>query len=159
MKGTECISIEPLDENALDEVMAIEQASFPEPWSRRIFMQEIQHASSVLVVMRCAGAVIGYGGYWRLLDEAHITNVAIEPDRRRMGYGSRLLKWLIESAHEHGVTRATLEVRESNLAAKRMYSKFGFETVAIRRGYYAATRENAVIMWKTDVDKIGYEDA
>ena len=154
MKSTEEISIIPLDEASLDAVVAIEQTCFPEPWSRCLFVQEIRHESSVFVVMRSDDTVIGYGGYWRVLDEAHITNVAIVPARRRQGYGSMLLKWLLESARKHGVTRATLEVRESNMAAKKMYAKFGFESVALRRGYYAATRENAVIMWKTDVDEI-----
>jgi ribosomal-protein-alanine N-acetyltransferase len=158
VKGTEEISIEPLDEEALDEVVAIEETSFPEPWSRQLFVQEMHHSASVFVVMRSGGKVIGYGGYWRVLDEAHITNVAIDQDLRRHGHGSRLLKRLLESARKHGLTRATLEVRESNTAAKNMYAKFGFEAVALRRGYYAATHENAVIMWKTDVDKMGDKD-
>ncbi len=151
VNDTEKIEIEPLDERYLDEVVAIEKTSFPEPWSRLLFVQEIDHPASVFVVMVRDGRVVGYGGYWRVLDEMHITNVAIASRERRRGYATRLLEWLIESARCQGATRATLEVRESNTAAINLYTKFGFKPVAIRRNYYASTGEHAVIMWKTDI--------
>ena len=143
----------PLTYDALDQVLAIEQTSFPEPWSRKLFEQEINHSASEFIVMLGDNKVIGYGGFWRVIDEAHITNVAILPELRRHGLGSRMLGRLLEIAREKGARRATLEVRESNAAGISLYRKFGFETVAIRAKYYARTNEDALIMWKEGLDE------
>ena len=143
----------PLTDDILDQVLAIEQVSFPEPWSRKLFEQEINHPASEFIVMLDGDKVIGYGGFWCVLDEAHITNVAILPELRRRGLGSRVLGRLLEMAREKGMRRATLEVRESNLAGISLYRKFGFEPVAIQANYYAKTNEDALIMWKNGLDE------
>lgn len=143
----------PLTDDVLDQVLAIEQMSFPEPWSRKLFEQEMNHSASEFIVMLVDNKVIGYGGFWRVLDEAHITNVAILPEFRRHGLGSRVLVRLLEIAREKGARRATLEVRESNAAGISLYRKFGFEPVAIRAKYYAKTNEDALIMWKEGLDE------
>ena len=148
------VTFEPLQETVLDDVLDIEKVSFPEPWSRRLFQQEIRHDSSVFIVMKASDKIVGYGGFWQVLDEAHITNLAIVPERRRIGLGSVLLGRLLEMAHEKGTRRATLEVRETNVAAINLYRKFGFEAVAVRKNYYAKTHEDAIIMWRTGLDHI-----
>jgi len=143
----------PLTDDVLDQVLAIEQVSFPEPWSRKLFEQEMNNSASEFIVMLDGDKVIGYGGFWCVLDEAHITNVAVLPELRRRGLGSRVLCRLLEMAREKGMRRATLEVRESNYAGISLYRKFGFEPVAIRANYYAKTKENALIMWKDGFDE------
>ncbi len=143
----------PLNEDVLDEVLAIEKESFPEPWSRRLFEQEMRHPASKFIVVVSGDKVIGYGGFWRVLDEAHITNVAVAPELRRRGVGSLILRRLLDMAREQGVRRATLEVRESNVAGINLYRKFGFEAVAVRQNYYARTNENALVMWKDGLDE------
>ncbi len=145
----------PLTNDVLDQVLAIEQVSFPEPWSRKLFEQEIKHSASEFIVMLADDKVIGYGGFWRVLDEAHITNVAILPELQRRGLGSRVLGRLLEIAREKGARRATLEVRESNAAGIGLYRKFGFEPVAIKTKYYTKTNEDALIMWKDGLDEHG----
>jgi len=143
----------PLTDDVLDQVLAIEQVSFPEPWSRKLFEQEMNYSASEFIVMLDGDKVIGYGGFWCVLAEAHITNVAILPELRRCGLGSRVLGRLLAMAREKGMRRATLEVRESNHAGIGLYRKFGFEPVAIRADYYAKTKENALIMWKDGLDE------
>jgi len=106
--ATDEITFEPLTEDALPAVLALEETSFPEPWSRQLFEQEMHQSSSTFIVMRFGGNIVGYGGFWRVLDEAHITNIAIVPELRRRGLGSMLLRRLIETAREKGARRATL---------------------------------------------------
>jgi len=147
------VTFEPLSENVMDEVLAIERDSFPEPWSRRLFQQEMNHPGSEFVVMIMDARVVGYGGFWMVLEEAHITSVAVLPELRRRGLGSLLLSRLLEIAVGKGARRATLEVRESNVAGINLYRKFGFEPVAVRHKYYSKTQEDALIMWKEGLDR------
>jgi len=135
----------------LDEVMEIESLSFKTPWSRFAFIHEIEFENSEFEILRVGERLVGYGGLWRLLDEAHISNIAIHPEYRRKGFGKRLLVHLLELAVEKGVSKATLEVRRSNAAAQRMYESFGFETVAVRKHYYSDEGEDALVMWNGDI--------
>lgn len=133
----------------LDQVMNIEMASFPSPWSRNAYQREITDNSYAhYLVMLAGGEVIGYGGMWVVLDEAHVTNLAVAPAHRRHGYGRRLLSALIELATALGANRLTLEVRRSNRAAQMLYVRHGFVTCGVRRNYYADTQEDALVMVK-----------
>lgn len=141
--------IERMQEKDLDQVLEIERLSFPTPWSRHSFISELRdNEFAHYFVCRVDGRVAGYAGMWVILDEAHITNVAVHPDYRGKGLGHLLLAELMRQSLLRGADRITLEVRKSNLAAQRIYEHMGFRATGIRKGYYTDTGEDAVIMWK-----------
>ncbi|HHY47820.1 MAG TPA: ribosomal protein S18-alanine N-acetyltransferase [Firmicutes bacterium] len=141
--------IRPMEPEDLDRVVEIERASFPTPWSWHAFMSELyQNSRSCYLVAVVDGQVVGYVGSWVILDEAHVTNLAVHPDWRRRGIGEALMRALAEVCSARQVKRMTLEVRVSNVGAQRLYDKLGFVKVGIRRGYYHDNREDAIIMWK-----------
>lgn len=132
----------------IDGVMVVERLSFPTTWSRQAFLHEItanRHAR--YFIARVGRQVVGYGGMWLILDEAHVTNVAVHPDWRGRHIGEALMRALIRCARSYGITRMTLEVRVSNQVAQNLYTKLGFRPAGIRKGYYTDTREDALIMW------------
>jgi len=140
----------------IDQVLAIEQRSFPTPWSKKAFISEItDNIFASYMVVEKGDKIVGYGGMWVFLDEAHITNIAVAPENRRTGIGEFILKQLIATAVAGGAKRMTLEVRASNHAAQRLYEKMGFERKGLRKGYYTDLREDAIIMWKDDLVQEG----
>lgn len=133
----------------LDEVLAIEQASFSTPWSRAAYHRElITNGYATYLIGRLDGHVITYGGMWVILDEAHVTNIAVDPGFRARGAGRRTMAALEERAAQLGASRMTLEVRVSNLAARRLYEALGYHGTGVRRNYYSDTHEDAMVMWK-----------
>lgn len=133
----------------LDAVMAIEAHSFPTPWSRNAFQTEIlENTFATYLVLDFHGRVVSYGGMWIILDEAHVTNVAVHPDYRGHHLGERMMEGMVERARSLGVQRMTLEVRRGNIVAQNLYHKMGFVQLGVRRGYYTDTHEDAFIMWK-----------
>jgi len=147
------LSFVPLAEEHLDAILRIELEAYPEPWSRGMFYDELRNNRSYFfVALDAAGAVTGYCGFWLVLDEAHITSVAVRADERGRGIGREVLAFLLDRAQEAGARMATLEVRESNEAARALYADFGFLDVGRRKGYYPTTNEDAVLMLKEFVD-------
>jgi ribosomal-protein-alanine N-acetyltransferase len=133
----------------LEQVVEIEQASFPTPWSRQSFLHELMdNERAIYLVYKHMGRVWGYVGMWIILDEGHITNLAVHPVFRRRGVGNSLIRGLEEVARERGVRHLTLEVRKSNIPAQELYKKHGFVSMGIRRQYYLDNKEDAIIMWK-----------
>ncbi|MFL8938809.1 ribosomal-protein-alanine N-acetyltransferase [[Bacillus] enclensis] len=132
----------------LDAVMEIEHRSFSIPWTREAFYNEIEqnHLSTYLVV-EDGECIAGYCGVWLVVDEAHITNVAVLPDYRGKGLGEALMKRIMEIAKQVGARVMTLEVRVSNEAAKGLYRKMGFQDGGIRKRYYSDNQEDALVMW------------
>jgi ribosomal-protein-alanine N-acetyltransferase len=146
------IDIEPMMIKDIDEILKIEAVSYPTPWSRRAFESEINDNSYAhYYVARHDGKVVGYVGMWIILDEAHITNIAVHPQYRRKGIGQCLLESMFEKARGFGATRMTLEVRVSNYTAQRLYKRLGFVERGTRKGYYTDTNEDAIIMWKENI--------
>lgn len=171
--------IEPMTAEDLDEVMAIERASFLMPWSKRAFLSELSLPYSVFRVARLKREVwkqgsrervsplwrrwlergsgperppvLGYTGFQVILDEGHIMTIAVHPQHRRRGLGTLLLLDIFEQARERGVRRLTLEVRVSNVAAQRLYQAFGFHLEGRRLGYYG-DGEDALILWSEPLD-------
>lgn len=142
------VVIAPMRLGDLDGVLAVEARSFPTPWSRQAFVQELtENTHAHYLVARAGEQVLGYAGMWVILDEAHVTNVAVHPDWRGQGLGGRLMRALMALAVARGATRMTLEVRVSNRVAQALYTRLGFKPGGLRRGYYTDTREDAVIMW------------
>lgn len=131
----------------LDDVTAIEAATFPTPWSRESFRQELERnvAARYLVAVKNE-RVIGYAGAWIILDESHITNIAIAEAERGHGYGRLLTAALMQYLSNLGAAYATLEVRRSNLRAQNLYESLGFVRLGVRKQYYEDNREDAFIM-------------
>ncbi|SEO62174.1 ribosomal protein S18-alanine N-acetyltransferase [Paenibacillus sp. OV219] len=129
-------------------IVAIEQESFTSPWTEEAFVNELTNNHFArYMVMDYEGEVIGYGGMWTIMDEAHVTNVAVREQYRGFGLGTKLMVELQRTAVMFGAKRMTLEVRVSNEVAQRLYSKLGFEPSGIRPGYYSDNMEDALIMW------------
>ena len=138
--------IEPRDLDAVDE---IEQASYPTPWSRAMFVAELRKPSSLaLGAYSEEGGLVGYAFVSRYVDAWHVMNVAVAIDYRRRGVATTLLERLFEITATDPRSGYTLEVRVSNLGAIRLYQRLGFESRGIRRGYYTDNREDALIMWR-----------
>lgn len=143
------VVIDPMRVRDLSDILKIERLSFTTPWSRGAFLSELlENDRAYYLVARCGERAVGYIGVWIIAGEGHITNVAVHPDFRRNGVGTRLLNAIGELAREKGASRLTLEVRRSNTSAQRLYAALGFESAGIRRGYYRDNNEDAVIMWK-----------
>ncbi|MGQ9511835.1 ribosomal protein S18-alanine N-acetyltransferase [Thermodesulfitimonas sp.] len=146
------VKVVPMEPEHLDAVMAIEKVSFPIPWRREAFLFEILlNETADYVVALHRGQVVGYGGMWLVLDEAHITNIAVHPDFRGRGIGRRILQELIKRAALRGATKMTLEVRPSNLIARKLYQEMGFEEKGVRKRYYQDNQEDAIIMWLENI--------
>ncbi len=132
----------------LDQVLAIESESFPVPWSHQAFMFEVtENDLAFYIVALLDGKVAGYAGMWIVLDEAHVTNVAVHPGLRGRGIGRALMTELLYRAAVLGAARITLEVRVSNRVARNLYKSLGFVDRGIRRRYYSDNDEDAVVMW------------
>ena len=143
--------IEPLTSiDQIDDVLAVEQASFTNPWTREMYVSELaNHGVSFCFVARSSARdVIGFCSFWRVLDELHINNLAVLPEYRRHGVASALLTRALAEGAALGARRATLEVRRSNDAARLLYERFGFTIAGVRRGYYTNPVEDALILWK-----------
>ncbi|WP_409252636.1 ribosomal protein S18-alanine N-acetyltransferase [Bacillus sp. SCS-153A] len=132
----------------LDQVMEVEANSFSIPWSRDAFFNEIEtNHFATYIVIEDQGQIIGYCGVWIIIDEAHITNIAVLPSYRGQGLGGKLMASMIEIAKEMGARTMTLEVRVSNTPAQSLYRKFGFQQGGIRKNYYSDNQEDALVMW------------
>jgi len=141
------VEIDDMKAPDLDEVLAIERASFPTPWSRDSFLFEIrENPFAWNVVLREGGRVRAYACLWTVDRELKINNIAVHPAARRRGFGRKLLASVLERGRKVGCVQAALEVRPSNDAARAMYESFGFRAVGRRKGYYQDTREDAILM-------------
>ena len=130
----------------VEAVHAIEVACFKTPWSMESFYREVtDNACARYVVLREDGVPVAYAGVWFVLDEGHITNIAVRPDRRGIGYGERVTRGMIQLAADSGMNWMTLEVRRSNTVAQNLYHKLGFIDVGYRKRYYENS-EDALIM-------------
>ncbi len=131
----------------VDQVEQIERATFAVPWSRASLAREVtENVCARYLVARESGEILGYAGMWFVLDEAHVTNVAVRADARGQGIGEALMRALIRLAAENGMTWMTLECRRSNKVAQNLYHKLGFTDVGYRKRYYEDNREDALVM-------------
>jgi ribosomal-protein-alanine N-acetyltransferase len=142
-------SVRPMTLADLDGVMAVEQESFLTPWSRSAFEEElVKNRLARYLVALDADSIVGYAGTWLVINEAHVTNVAVHAGRRREGIGRLLMEALMQMARDAGMESMTLEVRVSNEAAKTLYQRLGFVSAGIRKNYYSETKEDALILWR-----------
>ena len=142
------ITIRPMQIKDVDRVFEVENATFSTPWPKDIFYREIaenEHAYYFVILLD--GKIIGYAGVWIVLDDAQITNIAIMPGYRGKKLGEKLFRYTMQKLIAMDVSRLSLEVRESNLAAQKMYRKFGLVPGGLRKNYYADNQEDAIVMW------------
>ncbi|MDR1687464.1 MAG: ribosomal protein S18-alanine N-acetyltransferase [Clostridiales bacterium] len=143
------VTINKMEEKHLDMVFEIEKYCFVTPWSYESLKKEIyENKLAVYLVALDGDIVVGYAGMWHVVNEGHITNIAVKEGYRRMGIATKIMEQFISFAQSREMMGLTLEVRISNTAAQRMYSKLGFKPEGFRKRYYADTNEDAVIMWK-----------
>ena len=143
------VDLRRLEQRDLDAVEEIEQASYPTPWSRSMFVAELRKPSSLALGAYAEdGALVGYAFVSRYVDAWHVMNVAVAADHRRRGIAATLLERLFEVTASDPRSGYTLEVRVSNGQAIRLYERLGFEARGVRRGYYTDNREDALIMWR-----------
>jgi [ribosomal protein S18]-alanine N-acetyltransferase len=141
----------------IDDVLAIEAASFTNPWTREMYLAELDNGgvSSCFLARDDRGVVMGFCSLWRVLDELHINNLAVRPDRRRVGVARALLTHVLHEGAQLGAHRATLEVRRSNDPARHLYERFGFSVAGIRRAYYTKPVEDALVLWRENLETAG----
>jgi ribosomal-protein-alanine N-acetyltransferase len=143
--------IDPLTSpDEIDGVLAVEEASFTNPWTREMYLSELENrgVSFCYLARDVRGRVVGFCSFWRVLDELHINNLAVLPPMRREGVASALLTRVLQEGAALGARRATLEVRQSNDAARMLYERFGFSIAGVRRAYYSNPIEDALVLWK-----------
>ena len=145
--------IRPMERKDVNRVHEIECTCFRSPWSKLALAGELRNEVAHYLVMEADGVICGYGGMWLLFEEAHVTNVAIMPEYRGQGRGKRLMLAMMRHAIKRGAEKMTLEVREGNLVAQRLYAKLGFEQNGFRKGYYSDTGEGALILWNEDIQQ------
>jgi len=152
------IRIGKMEEQYLPQILTIERASFACPWTDKAFLGEIRENSfahyivciddSTTVEEGNTQQIIGYAGMWTIIDEIHITTIAVREDWRSQRIGELLLEYLLQVGRAKGAFNATLEVRPSNISAQRLYERLGFKAFGLRKKYYQDNGEDAIIMWK-----------
>ena len=161
------LAIELMRESDVNTVQEIEREIFATPWPRNAYYRELASRSSAhYVVLRQEGldarppevrssdfdpTIVGYGGMWRMYDEAHVTTIGVRHDLQHHGYGRILFAGLVQAAYDMGAKWVTLEVRTTNDNAMRMYEGFGFKVIGRRKGYYTDNGEDAIVMWSDSI--------
>jgi [ribosomal protein S18]-alanine N-acetyltransferase len=154
----EGMSIERLsDERDLDEVAELEARCFTNPWTRDMLARELAQSdvAHVFLLRQPDRRIAAFCACWIVVDELHVNTLVVDVPYRRRGLGLGLMSWVMAEAARQGVVRATLEVRDSNVAARRLYETLGFQLVARRSNYYSAPVEDALILWHENLAKPG----
>jgi ribosomal-protein-alanine N-acetyltransferase len=148
-------------ERDLDEVVDVLDTCFVNPWTREMLERELQQSdvSRIFVLREEVQGLLGFCACWAVGDELHINNLAIRHDARRRGAATWLLRTVLAEAADSGLRRATLEVRESNDRARRLYARLGFAIGGTRPGYYRSPDENALILWHDDLGTFAVREA
>lgn len=153
------IEITRMRRRHLRGIMAIERQVYPRPWSPSLFVSEMTTGRNRAYLVALAGrAVVGYAGLISYGDEAHVTTIAVAPEFQRLKIGTRLLYELLREALELGARAVSLEVRVTNWGAQRLYGRFGFRPVGVRRNYYQETNEDALVMWTDNIRTREYHE-
>ncbi|WP_404785820.1 ribosomal protein S18-alanine N-acetyltransferase [Altericista sp. CCNU0014] len=158
-------ALAPLTESCLNAAVELDRQVLGGFWSAQSYREELNRSSSDLVGLRSTASeaegkvsLLAMGCAWTVLDEAHIVLMAVHPQHRRCGLGYGILLELLEAARRRGMKYATLEVRASNKAAIALYTKLGFTTAGTRRNYYGDTGEDALVMWRSDLQTAEFTD-
>lgn len=154
-RGVTKMLTRPLTIDDLEAVVDMEAANQPAPWSEGVFRDELAAENRIYLAAEEEG-LVGFGGVMVVGDDAHVTNLLVDPEWRRRGVGIELMKALIEGAIEVGARHLTLEVRAGNKAARALYARLGLAPVGVRRGYYGD--DDALILWAHDIDGEDYRE-
>ena len=141
------IIIRPMTKDDVDAVYIVEENCFVDPWSKESIRKELKNNLARYLVAQLDNKIVGYVGVWFVVDEGHITNVAVHSDYRGKKIGDKLVKEMVELCKENNIIAMTLEVRASNIVAQNLYRKYGFKMGGIRKEYYSDNKEDAIIMW------------
>ena len=159
------IELKPLTPTGIAEVVALDKICLGGLWKKEAYLREIDSDKSTLLALHLAESrlrdrskIIGMGCLWSIVDEAHITLLAIHPDYRRHGLGQLLLLALLEDAISRNLAWATLEVNENNLAAVNLYQKYGFQIAGKRRNYYQPAGDDALVLWLKGIQQSDFKD-
>lgn len=153
------LEVIPMRRRHLRGVMAIEHEVYPRPWSAGLFISEISDdRTRTYLVARVNREIVGYAGMNCWGEEAHVTNIAVDPERQRHKIATRLFFEIVRSAIVMGAQVMSLEVRVSNWGAQRLYGNFGFRPVGVRKNYYQEVKEDALVMWADDLHTAAYLD-
>jgi ribosomal-protein-alanine N-acetyltransferase len=140
------VLIEKMKETDLADVLAIEQASFPTPFTLNLFRMELNLNVAHLFVARKQQKIVGYIDFWRVGPEAHLITIGVDPKARKHGVGSKLVAFMLEDVKRNRVESVSLDVRPTNAAALKLYEKFGFRQVGVRKKYYQDNDEDALVL-------------
>ncbi len=155
------IQLESLKPEYLEQVVSLDQTCLGGLWNHSGYQREIDSPNSTALVLNLIPdqKIIGIGCFWAILEEAHLTVIAIEPDYQNQGLGQLLLCQLLEEAVQQKLERATLEVKTSNQIALNLYQKFGFKIAGTRKGYYQKTQEDALILWQNGLNLPEFQES
>lgn len=153
-------TIRMAEDKDIDAIAELDQLCFATPWSREAYARELRaNKLAFYIVADEDGVIVGFAGLWGIIEEGHITNVAVHPAYRNKGLGRQLVSRLLEVAEEYGIDKFTLEVRPSNESAITLYNKLGFKAVGRRPRYYEDNGEDALIMWRYRDEQRAREEA
>jgi ribosomal-protein-alanine N-acetyltransferase len=153
------VIIAPMRTKDLKGVLRIEEAVFPQPWSRRLFVEELSQRTSRAYRAAWVGrSIVGFAGQMFVHDESHVNNIAVDPPWQGRSLGAIILIDLVRTALARGARHLTLEVRVGNDPAISLYQRFGLAPVGVRRNYYPVTGEDALVMWVRDIDSDQYAE-
>lgn len=141
------IIIRSMTKDDVDSVYIVEEDCFTDPWSKESIRKELKNDLARYLVAELDNKIVGYVGVWFVVDEGHITNVAVHSDYRGKKIGDKLVKEIVKLCKESKLVAMTLEVRSSNTVAQNLYRKYGFKMGGIRKEYYSDNKEDAIIMW------------
>lgn len=152
-KEKEHVTIKRMRKEDIDSIIDIEAKAYGEHhWSKDSFMQELNNDLAwYYSLFNSENKLVAYAGTWHILEEAHITNIAVDADERQKGYGEALLKHILDDCYKEKIKYLTLEVRASNKAAINLYEKYGFTSFGVRKKYYQDNNEDAIIMWTKNI--------
>ena len=147
------ITISQMNSNDIDDVVQIESEAYGEHhWSKSSFYDEMKNNLAKYYCARTSdGKTVAYAGTWNIIDEGHITTIAVKPEYMRRHIGEALIIKILENCYENKIKYLTLEVRESNVPAIELYKKYGFSSLGTRKGYYQDNNEDALIMWTENI--------
>jgi len=153
------VILAPMRTKDLKGVLRIEEAVFPQPWSHRLFVEELAQRTSRAYRAAWVGrTIVGFAGQMFIDDESHVNNIAVDPSWQGRGLGAVILADLVRTALAKGARHLTLEVRVGNDPAIALYHRFGLAPVGVRRNYYPVTGDDALVMWVRDIDSDRYAE-
>lgn len=155
--SSDAIRVEAMLRSDLERVLEIEEACYPRPWSRSLFLSELaMPATRAYFVARVGEQIVGFGGMMMAGDECHVTNISVDPVWQGRHVARHILLALLDEAITRKASAVTLEVRVSNERGRRLYERFGFEVVGVRKNYYVESREDALVMWVRGINRSSY---